>query len=182
MVVKSFKKKHKHIVDVNNKKTLKNFLKMKSQNKPLMIWYHADWCGHCRNMDNEWDRFVTQRKKNNSVNLAKIESNFIGEEEGIRGYPTIRLLNIHNTPLEFERERTKDNFEHFLNEHVSNQNNIVGGGIKSNKKSQKKRSSKRRSNRKRSNKKQRGGRSILDTVEDKMQILENMMGNYNFEK
>lgn len=183
----------KHIIDVMKPEQMKKYLKMRNKKKPLLVWYHANGCGHCVAMNDEWNKFVESRKKNASVNIAKIENQFIPnqerQQEQVFAYPTIKLF-LNGKSSEFNGEeyggRTEQAFNNFINNKLKNNiSSHVGGGSRNKKRSNRrnKRTNKRNNRqRKRTNKRQRGGKGMLDHIEDKMQVLENMLGNYSYDK
>ena len=97
-----------------------------------LVWYYADWCGHCKTMEPEWDSL----KENNvhSVNLAKVNDDFVSQVKNdapVQGYPTIilykngKVVGVHNG------ERTAENFNDYIN------SNITSAELASNKKTEK---------------------------------------------
>ena len=42
------------VVDVNGVKNFNNSIKDGS----WLVWYYADWCGHCKAMENEWENLA----------------------------------------------------------------------------------------------------------------------------
>lgn len=187
---KKSKSSPKHIIDVMELSQMKKYLKMRNKKqKPLLVWYHAEGCGHCTAMSDEWNKFVKNRENNSSLNIAKIENQFIPDEERdqeqIYGYPTIKLfLNGKSNEFDLNRYggRTEAAFNSFINNNVNVQS---GGGLRNKKRSNRRnRRTNKRNNRqrKRTNKRQRGGKGMLDHIEDKMQVLENMLGNYSYDK
>ena len=190
----------KHIIDITDVSHLVAYKKMKRENKPLLVCYYMNGCGYCDAMKEEWTNFTENRKRDPSVNIVKIESSFIPPDEGVMGYPTIKLFNVpKKNTIEFNSNRTEEEFNQFLSDNISKK----GGGARNKKRSNRrnklnKRSNRKRSNRKhkrsyrkhkrsyrkhkRSNRRQRGGKGMLDHIEDKMQVLENMLGNYSYDK
>ena len=160
---------------------------------PWLVWYHASWCGHCIAMKDSWDEFVS--KNSNNVNIAKIEDsvvNLVKKEKELYGFPTIRFINNGNV-IEYHGDRSADSLLSFVEENMIPLNSKKSPGKsprksprKNNKKTKKqkktkkgKESKKNKSSKRSINNKTGGG--ILDSIESKLQILENMMGNYSFE-
>ena len=42
-----------------------------------LVWYHADWCGHCKNMAENWENL--KNNLGNNVNTAKIQDEVINK-------------------------------------------------------------------------------------------------------
>ena len=57
------------IIDVADPISLKQFEEIQNK-EPVMIWYHAEWCGHCQHMADEWEQFTNHCKSKN-MNTAK---------------------------------------------------------------------------------------------------------------
>ena len=110
------------------------YIKVGSQNDALnlsnllkdgdwMVLYYAEWCGHCNTMKPEWQKVVNKMNKNNSINVAEIESTHIDDlthKPKIDGFPTIKMYNNGNEVAKFDDERIADNIEKFA---INNSNN-----------------------------------------------------------
>lgn len=80
------------------------------------IWYYADWCGHCKSMEQDWNTFIKKVPK--EFNVAKVESNFIPKlsyKPQVQGFPTLRLYDKGVERYDYEGERNSDKFVEFLN-------------------------------------------------------------------
>ena len=53
----------------NDDISLNNFLKNRKTGT-WMVWYYAEWCGHCKNMEEDWDKLVSKKI---NINFVKIE-------------------------------------------------------------------------------------------------------------
>ena len=87
------------------------------QGKQLVL-YHWNKCGHCKKMMPEWAKLKSQYKGN--IKLADYESEAnpqIMKDNGVQGYPTIRLQEKGKKPVEYEGPRTAQGFMAFLNKH-----------------------------------------------------------------
>jgi thiol-disulfide isomerase/thioredoxin len=108
------------IIQVINQRNIPKF--EKSINKGIwFVWYYAEWCGHCKNMEQEWKDFSTKPPK--GINVAKIESTIIPQmknDPGVVGYPTIKLYNNGNEVTNYDGERTAKSFKNFLTDFVKN--------------------------------------------------------------
>ena len=83
-----------------------------------LVWFYADWCGHCKRMKKEWDT------ASNKVNgkMVKIdlgddnsETQKISEKYNIKGFPTILLLHNGEKQAEYNEQRTAQAFESYCN-------------------------------------------------------------------
>jgi len=101
-------------MEIKNTSSLKKVLK-----GPVMILVHAHWCGHCRNMMPEWNRFEREIPKSCKVKIAKIEdsvySNVKNEIDlGAEGFPTIKLFNNGKFVKKYEGDRTAPDMLKFV--------------------------------------------------------------------
>jgi len=87
------------IINVTNARNL-NRLNSVLPKKDFFLWFYADWCGHCRSMEDEWTKLVkTYGKK---YNLARVRDdqkdqliNNLGSS--VQGFPTLGATNLKNS-------------------------------------------------------------------------------------
>lgn len=87
--------------------------KTRSSNKTQMLWFFADWCGHCRNMKQEWMKASRSGKRFaewHSIDCG--ESNEISRQFNVRSFPSIKKLK-HGRLREFQGNRTEKEFIRF---------------------------------------------------------------------
>ena len=84
------------IIDVTNSRNL-NKLNSVLPKKDFFLWFYADWCGHCRSMEDEWKKLVKTCGK--KYNLAKVRDdqkdqliNNLGNT--VQGFPTLGATNL----------------------------------------------------------------------------------------
>ena len=105
------------VVDSNN---INSYLKQKNKGNWL-VWYYADWCGHCHRMMNEWEDLVQKIKSKKNINLAKVQDVMLDKiklKNQIRGFPTVRFVNNGRDISEFMDERNSDNLIKFTNDNI----------------------------------------------------------------
>ena len=108
-----------YIVDNNNLADFKQ--KLKTGN--WIVWYFAPWCGHCKMMKPEWEKFMDLKNQDpvlrKNLNCASVSDSMIPNLEDkyreITGFPTIKFYRRGNqTPNGvFDMERTSDNLKQF---------------------------------------------------------------------
>ena len=100
---------------LNSLRTLK-IMKEGMDNKEKFVLFHWKNCGHCKRMMPEWEKFTTKYEGNISVKkIEKDENPSLIEKLGIKGYPTIMLLNGDDSKKEtYSGERTSEAFMKFL--------------------------------------------------------------------
>jgi thiol-disulfide isomerase/thioredoxin len=108
----------------------------KKEKIPVIIFIHANWCGHCHTTRPEWDKFITRIKssppRHKSAAIA-VEESDLDELESVfspqlRGFPTI-LFTDHSSGSnkfeEFSMPRTADNIMKFFLDHVANMSTTI---------------------------------------------------------
>lgn len=111
------------IIKVNDDSSAKLFSKKKDSGDDIIVFFYAEWCGHCKAMKDDWKKFIQKAPSN--LNIAEIESEHIKKLETdpkVRGFPTIKYYNKGNEE-EFNDERTADNLLKFVNKHLSQSSN-----------------------------------------------------------
>ena len=76
----------------NNKKSKYEEFK---KNKPILMLFHADWCGHCHHFMPTFEKLRNEYVDKNLLNVVKISdknTDLISEYQ-IGGYPTIKLYD-----------------------------------------------------------------------------------------
>lgn len=80
-----------------------------------MVLYYSEYCGHCKDMKPEWNKFELDLPPN--VNVAQVEAEQLKDlkyNPNIMGFPTIKAYKNNKEVAEFNNERTKENFEQFV--------------------------------------------------------------------
>ena len=90
------------IVEVDSSEKLNLVNNSLQRKRPALIWFYADWCGHCKQMKPEWEKFESKcgRTPGNKM-VVKVSSEFqphltsnLAEiSRHIEGYPSIFEVN-----------------------------------------------------------------------------------------
>jgi thiol-disulfide isomerase/thioredoxin len=98
----------------NNKNNDKN-----SKGIVLML-FHADWCGHCKDFMPIWEtatKTLNNSKTTNGKTLmldqVESENKEVMKKYNIKGYPTIKCINDKGVVREFKGERTVEGLKSF---------------------------------------------------------------------
>jgi len=92
----------------------------------VLVWYYADWCGHCQMMKGEWEKLVNS---NPQVNLAKVSDNHVSPNDNIVGYPTLKLFKSNKTAagkrnsdvIDYQGSRDAQSLKQFIKENIKPQ-------------------------------------------------------------
>ena len=89
--------------------------------KPGLVLFHANWCGHCKKLMPDWNKLQAQYPDH--VTSVEADANpELVEKHGVQGFPTIKYLksglNNAGDAVEYEGERTKEGLEAFLKQHM----------------------------------------------------------------
>ena len=86
-------------------------------NKPSLVLFHADWCGHCKKMMPEWKKFKSQNKLNVLPIDVESENKEIMNKHGINGFPTIKFFpngHANGGAQDYTGPRTTKGFHDFV--------------------------------------------------------------------
>jgi len=101
------------VVDVNGVKNFNNSIKDGS----WLVWYYADWCGHCKAMENEWENLESKCDNDKRLNIARVNDQYISQlnkNPNVQGFPTIKLYKKGNEVKDYSGERDSNSFLNFL--------------------------------------------------------------------
>ena len=107
-----------HIVDSATK--VNNFEEEHSK-KPMVIWYYADWCGHCTEMEPAWNDYK-DKCKNLKISLAKVNADiikYLKKDPEVRGFPTIEFHNKGTKQAEFNDNRSSEELLNFTKKNLN---------------------------------------------------------------
>ena len=91
--------------------------------KLKIVKFYAPWCGHCKAMADDWNKFEqthhTKQVGGNTVLILSVNGDDqpeICKKYGVNGFPTIKAFRGDGQVAEFNKERSVDGFNQFLNE------------------------------------------------------------------
>lgn len=90
-----------------------------------LVWFYADWCGHCKSMTESWDNACAKVNKANDNKMIKInvgennsEQKQIVDKYKIKGYPTILVLKNGSIERTYEGGRDEKSLISYVNNHL----------------------------------------------------------------
>jgi thiol-disulfide isomerase/thioredoxin len=100
-------RKGAHVIDVRSDGAVKLFEKALVKGPLTLVYVNAKWCGACHRFNDEvWSSLT--KLKNKSVNLASVDSEFIGKTSlskvPRKFYPTLLLVGKDGKPATFKDE------------------------------------------------------------------------------
>lgn len=87
------------------------------KNKMTFTFYHAPWCGHCKQFMPTWKEIKNEMNDNNNIILNEVNSDLqpdIIKEKNIQSFPTLILTSGNNTSYIYNGPRDKDSIIKFL--------------------------------------------------------------------
>lgn len=127
----------KHII--LNKENPNNVVNLNSllKDHAILVKFYSDTCGHCQQMQPDWEDASKRIQSRNPHKLAIVEveasnmHNFQDEEQiksKIMGFPTIMYLNKKNKKVQvipYNGSRTSDDFVDFTFKNLKNSVNVA---------------------------------------------------------
>jgi protein disulfide-isomerase A1 len=106
----------------------KQYHEIVNQPKDVLIEFYAPWCGHCKKLTPVYDELATQLKDNANIVIAKMDAtaNDLPADVPfqVSGFPTIKLVKADNTVIDYNGDRSLNDFIKFLKENSSTGKNI----------------------------------------------------------
>lgn len=108
--------------NIDNDTTLAEFNAI-ARSKNGIVWFYADWCGHCQSMKDEWKSFEDEMRNATSpdIYIAKVNDAYndkIDLDHSVSGFPTILYFENGVQKGMHSGERTVEGFKSFMNEMV----------------------------------------------------------------
>ena len=95
-------------------------------NQKMLLFFRANWCGHCTRFKPVWDEFKTECEQKNSFPNVKIIEFDIDQEaskekmakHNVRGFPHVVLTDMNDeNDVVYSGNRTKEDLIKFLESH-----------------------------------------------------------------
>lgn len=79
--------------------------KLLKSNKPVAVFFYADWCPHCKVMHEPYEELEKEHK---DTKFVKMESEDIPSDIGVNGYPHFELVKGGNVIRKVGGEMSKE--------------------------------------------------------------------------
>jgi thiol-disulfide isomerase/thioredoxin len=84
--------------------------------KATVKWFYRKNCGHCRNMESEWDRFVTMAPTDIAIEKINIlENQELAKAYNVQGVPYIVAEKPDLSKVVYNGDRTAEDLLRFSN-------------------------------------------------------------------
>lgn len=84
---------------------------------PTLVFFHANWCGHCQSMKGEWEKTKQGLAGSNiaTLDLEDSKNPGLAKNNDVKGFPTIRLYKsgFPGQYKEYVGERTSNKLVEF---------------------------------------------------------------------
>ncbi|KAF9271293.1 protein disulfide-isomerase precursor, partial [Mortierella alpina] len=90
------------------------------EQKIILVDFYAPWCGHCQNLEPEYEAAATQLKEI-GVPLAKVDCTTEKElckQYEVTGYPTLKVFKA-GVPKDYKGPRKTDGIVSYLKKHAA---------------------------------------------------------------
>eukprot|EP00010_Vexillifera_abyssalis_P003675 CAMPEP_0201552702 /NCGR_PEP_ID=MMETSP0173_2-20130828/16921_1 /ASSEMBLY_ACC=CAM_ASM_000268 /TAXON_ID=218659 /ORGANISM="Vexillifera sp., Strain DIVA3 564/2" /LENGTH=244 /DNA_ID=CAMNT_0047963221 /DNA_START=57 /DNA_END=791 /DNA_ORIENTATION=+ len=84
------------------------------------VWfvaYHAPWCGHCKRLMPTFEELGESAQGYNVGRVDCTENRSVCSDEGVRGYPTLKLI-VNGEATKYSGQRTLSALQEFVKEHL----------------------------------------------------------------
>tara|TARA_B100000941_G_C28051385_1_gene324668 strand:- start:44 stop:520 length:477 start_codon:yes stop_codon:yes gene_type:complete len=105
-------------LEVHNLEDLDKSLENLKNNDKAMVNFYADWCGHCQNFKDDYDKIANNFNNNSHVNIIKVDASKnkeVAEKYGVNGFPTLKIFRKNDNKLEKEDYENKRDVETIVN-------------------------------------------------------------------
>ncbi|KAJ2859835.1 hypothetical protein FB639_005718, partial [Coemansia asiatica] len=102
--------------------TPKNFKQVIDGSKDVFVKFYAPWCGHCKNMAEDYEKLAEGYKHAQDIVIAEVNADDhrdLGTKFGVQGFPTLKFFSKGSdvkTPIDYSSGRDLDSLSNFVHE------------------------------------------------------------------
>ncbi|KAJ2768198.1 hypothetical protein IWQ57_003638, partial [Coemansia nantahalensis] len=100
--------------------TPKNFKSVVDGSKDVLVKFYAPWCGHCKNMAEDYVKLAGGYDHDDSVVIAEVNADdhrALGDKYGVQGFPTLKFFpkgGDVGSPEDYSEGRDLDSMSGFV--------------------------------------------------------------------
>ena len=104
-----------------------NNLNSKLKNEDFAMWFYANWCGHCKAMEDEWSKVEKSCKRKN-INVVRVRDDYKDRVHGglghnVMGFPKIVMIRRGKEVADHQGMRNSEEIMNTILKHLKPLNN-----------------------------------------------------------
>jgi len=116
-------------MNVDNMQSLNN-LNSKLKDNDFAMWFYANWCGHCKAMEEEWSKVEKSCNRKN-INVVRVRDDFKDRLHGgignnVMGFPKIVMIRRGKEIAEHQGMRNETEIMNTILKHLKPMRRRVG--------------------------------------------------------
>lgn len=103
--------------------TANDFKQALRNKKHVLVVFYSPWCKYCENMKTEFYKAANEFKNDPNVEFAAVDctkEKTLCDENGVKGYPTLRYYSYYNNTSYYKGNRTEQDFVMYMKEQMKN--------------------------------------------------------------
>jgi len=113
------------IVDV----TEAEFAAVTQENRRVLVYFYAPWCGHCKSFSSQWGLASKAMHGSDMLKLVRVDGDNAAdllEKHGVEAFPTIMLFSRGDVAARYDGDATAQAMLKWLQEQIEQSYSVVG--------------------------------------------------------